>query len=422
MISDFTQAVILAGGRGERLRPITDNCPKPMVEVNGRPFLFYLLEQLSESGIKDFVLLTGYLGEKISDYFGNGEKWGWNITYSKGPAEWDTGRRIWEARTLFNSRFLLMYSDNFAQVKFNQLKSLHELRGLPVTLVLSPKAKGNISISEDGTILAYNNARNIPGHDYVELGYMIIERDIVLKEFHHCDGFPDFNFSFLLKKLGSSQQIAGLIVRDAYHSISDLERLSLMAEYLKPKKIILIDRDGTMNKKAPIGEYISTWANFEWIQETRDAMKNLAREGFKFIIITNQAGIARKMIDPEELEYIHKKLSEELALDGIEVLRIYFSPHHWEEDSYMRKPKPGMFFEASKDFYIRMDRCFYIGDDERDCEAAYNAGCGMIYINEHEYSSKQEKIPSPYLFHNTLQDAIPFLISTYKKWADKENC
>ena len=72
-----SQAVILCGGRGERLRPLTDEMPKPMVLVNGRPFLQYLLEQLAENGINRFVLLTGYLGEKIVEYFGDGSSWGW---------------------------------------------------------------------------------------------------------------------------------------------------------------------------------------------------------------------------------------------------------------------------------------------------------------------------------------------------------
>ena len=66
------QAVILAGGRGDRLRPLTDNVPKPMVPVHGRPYLAYQLDELKRQGIADVVLLTGYLGETIENYFGDG--------------------------------------------------------------------------------------------------------------------------------------------------------------------------------------------------------------------------------------------------------------------------------------------------------------------------------------------------------------
>ena len=115
-----SQAVLLCGGLGTRLRPLTDNLPKPMVIVNERPFLHHLLEQLAQQGITRFLLLTGYLSEKISNYFEDGSRYGWSIEYSVGPTEWDTGRRFWEARAKFDNQFLLLYSDNFVQ--FNLLK------------------------------------------------------------------------------------------------------------------------------------------------------------------------------------------------------------------------------------------------------------------------------------------------------------
>ena len=72
------QAGIFCGGRGKRLHPLTDTIPKPMVEVEGRPFLELLLSQLAEQGVVRFVLMTGYLGEQIHTYFGSGSRWGWD--------------------------------------------------------------------------------------------------------------------------------------------------------------------------------------------------------------------------------------------------------------------------------------------------------------------------------------------------------
>ena len=135
--------------------------------------------------------------------------------------------------------------------------------------------------------------------------------------------------------------------------------------YLRVKKILLIDRDGTINEKADQGEYISNWSQFRWLPDTREGLRELAEDGFKFIVITNQAGIARKKVEPKALEEIHQKMTKELAEEGIHVLKIYVSPHHWDENSFMRKPAPGMFFQAAKDFNLRMDRTLYVGDDER---------------------------------------------------------
>ena len=69
MVNRLRQAVILAGGRGERLKPITDVTPKPMIEFHGKPFLEYIINQLREQGIEEVILLVGYMGHKIEDYF-----------------------------------------------------------------------------------------------------------------------------------------------------------------------------------------------------------------------------------------------------------------------------------------------------------------------------------------------------------------
>lgn len=411
------QAIILCGGRGTRLRPFTDYMPKPMVPVNDRPFLEHLLEQLAACGISRFLLLTGYLGEQIRIYFGDGSSWGWEIEYSHGPVEWDTGRRLWEARQQMEPRFLLIYSDNFVQFPMGRLMALHATEQVSLSLLLAPKAaKGNIRVSVEGHIEAYDKTRTGHSLDFVEVGYMIVERGRVLDVFPILKNHPDFSFSEVLRHLAGINQLAGLVVRDPYHSISDPDRLELMRSYLKPKKILLIDRDGVINQKAPRGEYIRTWEGFKWIPETRQAMKDLAKEGFQFIVITNQAGIARKMVDPDDLEKIHQNMIEELSSEGVEVLKIYMSPHHWDEDSFMRKPSPGMFFQAAKEYKIRMDRCLYVGDDERDCQAAVNAGCGMVYVSNENKPPALDEYPTPYFMAKTLQDSVEQIRDVYLGW------
>jgi len=414
-----SQAVLLCGGLGTRLRPLTDKLPKPMVIVNDRPFLHHLLEQLAKQGITRFLLLTGYLSEVISNYFEDGSKYGWSIEYSVGPTEWDTGRRFWEARAKFDNQFLLLYSDNFVQFNLLKLIKFHNILSLPISLLLAPKLIGNIKISQDGRILAYDKSRDGIGFDFVEVGYMIVQRDAVLSEFPSCSNFPDISFSEVLKKLVQDQKLSGLVVHDPYHSISDPERLVLMGDYLKPKKILLIDRDGTINEKAPKGEYISSWREFIWIPETRRAMLQLSKQGFKFIVITNQAGIARQMISPEALENIHNNMVGELDAIGIEVLKVYTCPDHWNENSFMRKPEPGMFFQAAKDFNLRLDYCLYVGDDERDCVAAANAGCGMVYISDEISRPKLEDFPKSFLASRSLEDAVNHIVNKYEVWESR---
>src|SRR5262252_3738853 len=100
-----TQAVILAGGRGERLRPFTDIRPKPMVEIHGKPFLEYNIEMLREQGFERVLLLLGYLPEIIQDYFDDGSRWGVQIDYSVSDADDLTVRRVQLAKERLDACF-----------------------------------------------------------------------------------------------------------------------------------------------------------------------------------------------------------------------------------------------------------------------------------------------------------------------------
>ena len=372
------QAVILCGGMGTRMRPYTDNTPKPMISCNGKPFLWYLLQQLHDQGVSRFVLLTGYLAEEVSSYFGDGGPWGWDIQYSEGPVDWDTGKRVWEAREKLDELFLLLYSDNFVPFPLDKVYALHKHNQKPLTFMVASKTPGNISLDKFGIVQQYDNKRFGLGLNYVEIGYMIVEKNQTLSFYDT----PECSFSSVLQKMADKHQISAWVQHDSYHSISDPKRWQKAQEYLKPKKIILIDRDGVINKKASRGEYISKWEDFIWIQETRVAMKLMANEGFKFIIISNQAGIARGIISFTELEKIHNNMKNELQNDDIEILDIYICPHHWNEECFCRKPKPGMLLQASKDHLFRLDKTLYIGDDPRDVDAALNAGTDYILISE----------------------------------------
>ena len=401
-----TQAIIFCGGLGTRLRPITDDLPKPMVPVLDKPFLEYLLEQLASQGIERFVLLTGYMGEVIYEYFGDGSFWGWEIEYSFGPNEWDTGRRLWEAQDNLDTRFLLLYADNFAQFNLNKLMHVHQKEQASVTLSLAAKENGNIRISSNGRIEEYSKNRIGDELNLVEIGYMVTERDAILSLYENIPNTPNISFSSILEMSVEKQQISGLVVKGDYHSISDKERLELMRKYLTPKKIILIDRDGIINVKAPRGEYIENWKGFKLIDDTIESMKKLALDGFCFIVITNQAGISRGMVSEENLMQIHRLMIDKLKNEGIPILDIYVCRHHWDDDCECRKPRAGLFYQIAREHFLRMDKTLYIGDDVRDCEAAYNAECGSVLVaNSEEYELIKNK-PKWNINVDKLSDAV----------------
>ncbi|MDP7068504.1 MAG: HAD-IIIA family hydrolase [Acidimicrobiales bacterium] len=407
------QAVVLCGGRGTRLSPHTDTMPKPMVEVANKPFLEHLLDQLAEQGIIRFVLLTGYLGEQIHEYFETGSRWGWDIRYSHGPADWNTGRRVVEAVGLLDESFILIYSDNFAPVDLSALAERHATSGRSLTVTVKSKTSGNLRYSPQTDAVAYDPARATPGLNHVEIGYMLVERDATLRMLETVDGYPDVAYSEVLRLAARGGELGGHRTGGAYYSVSDPTRLELTRDYFSAKKILLIDRDGTISRQLARGQYVASWEQFEFVPETVGAMGQLADDGFKFIVITNQAGIALGVVEEVEVDRIHRNMTVELGRRGIPVLDVYMSPDHWDSGSGMRKPAPGMFYLASDEYRFRLDQVLYVGDDIRDCQAAAAAGCGMIFLSDDKETVDLPASRHHQSVHCSLTEAIETIKSHY---------
>ncbi len=131
------QALILAGGLGTRLGELTKIKPKPMMEINGKPFLEHLISFLKKFGIDNLVITSGYLGNVIEDYFGNGEKFGVKISYIQEKELLGTGGAIKNAKDLLHDEFYVLNGDSFCNIDFKKLKELHVNSNSMFTLALT---------------------------------------------------------------------------------------------------------------------------------------------------------------------------------------------------------------------------------------------------------------------------------------------
>lgn len=145
---------------------------------------------------------------------------------------------------------------------------------------------------------------------------------------------------------------------------------------------VFLDRDGVLNVKAPEGRYITGWGEFELLAGVDAALRELRRRdrGARLIVVTNQRGVARKLIDPASLEDLHQRMRAELSSAGVELDGIYVCPH--EADSCdCRKPEPGLLRQALSDFpEIEPQRSLLIGDSLADLEAAQRFGCAAYLV------------------------------------------
>lgn len=150
--SGVKKAYILAATRGEdKMKSLTRNIPKTMLLVRGRPILQHIIEQLKDNGIKDIIILIGYKGDKIKEYFGDGKKFGVKITYISCKEKIGTANALIKAKNyLSDESFLMIYGDTLANINFKDLLAFHEEANRSATLALtsvpSPEGYGVVKL------------------------------------------------------------------------------------------------------------------------------------------------------------------------------------------------------------------------------------------------------------------------------------
>ena len=139
--------MILAAGRGERMRPLTDSCPKPLLTVNGMPLIEHHIKKLVAAGIKDIVINHAWLGQKIVNHLGNGEQLSANISYSEEPVALETAGGIIKALPMLAEHdkdiFLVINGDIYGDFNFEALPTLGEEFDGHLLLVNNPEHNPN---------------------------------------------------------------------------------------------------------------------------------------------------------------------------------------------------------------------------------------------------------------------------------------
>lgn len=380
----ITQAVIFAGGLGTRLLPLTKENPKPLIDINGKPFMDYLLHLLKRNGITEVILLVGYLHEKIIDYYGDGSTIGIKISYGIGDAKDQTGKRLLQVREQLKEEFLLMYCDNYLPFNmenfYTHFKSKDALAQVTIYSNKDNFTKSNMRLDEEGYVTLYDRSRTEKNLSGVDIGYFIIKKEALKYLPETNEAFQDTVLPALIK----DKKLVGVLTDQRYYSIGKFDRLEGTKKFLSPKKTIFLDRDGVINVKAPKADYIKKWEEFVFLPGVLESFSLLNKKGYLVYLISNQAGIARGMMTEEDLKDIHEKMIAEIEKAGGHIEQIYYCPHGWNEECDCRKPKPGMFFEASKNHFIDLSTSLFIGDDVRDKEAGDAAGITTILIDGKE--------------------------------------
>jgi len=197
------KAILLAGGLGTRLREETEFRPKPMVEIGGRPVLWHIMKNLATSGIKDFIIASGYKSDLIKDYFLNYDAWNndftvelgnrdsltlhgahdegdWKVTVAFTGESTMTGGRVWKAaKYLDDETFLVTYGDGLADINIDALKQAHmNAGGLATVSTVQPLSRfGLMDVDSNGIVQRFREKPVMDG--WVNIGFFLMEPGVI---------------------------------------------------------------------------------------------------------------------------------------------------------------------------------------------------------------------------------------------------
>jgi N-acetyl-alpha-D-muramate 1-phosphate uridylyltransferase len=230
------QVIILAGGMGTRLRPRTLTVPKPMIPVRGKPYLYYQLDYLRHQGIREALLLIGYRGEQIRDYFGDGRSFGMVLDYSVERELKGTGGALKLAEEKIHDDFFVIYGDSFLPIDYADFESAFRRAGAEGMISVYRDSsgvttvKGNVALSADGLIARYNKTKEAVGLAYVEAGVLAFRREVLKR-------IPPGEIVSLEKDiyptLIRARQLAAYVTGNRFFDIGTEGRIGDMEAWLK---------------------------------------------------------------------------------------------------------------------------------------------------------------------------------------------
>lgn len=384
MKQQINQAVILAGGKGTRLSPFTNNHPKALYYVSEKPFLLYLIFQLRVFGFTNILLLLGYKSEEIIKYINANSISGLNISFDVTPIEYETSGRLIHAKQKLENVFLLMYCDNYCPIHYQKHYMNFTKNAALIQLTayrnIDNYTKNNIKVDMKGKVLVYDKTRYAEGLNGVDIGYALVRKEALDMLPANC---ADLNFeAFVYPQAVKQGRLYATVTEHRYYSIGSWERIPLTEQFFSNPPTIFLDRDGTLNVRPPRACYVERPEQFQWLDGAREAVAALTRHGWRVLVFTNQPGIARGRLTETMLAAIHDKMQRELHEVGGKIDGIYVCPHGWDEDCDCRKPKPGLLYRAQKELCLDLSKCAVMGDDTRDMEAGHQAGCRCFLIDE----------------------------------------
>lgn len=235
------QVIILAGGKGTRLRPLTETIPKPMTKIKGVPFLEILLRMLKKKGISNAVLCVGYLSEIIEDYFKNEKMLDIDIKYSKERELLGTGGALMNAEKFLENEFIVINGDTFIDIDYAKLTKFSHQKGKLCTMCgyvhdqKNDDFVNNMLIDSKGNVTTYVKDKEMPELNCVDIGVYYFKK----KALDFFGNKKPLSLEFdIFPKLIAKKEVAGFSTHEQFYDIGTLPRVKKFGEICKKLSIL----------------------------------------------------------------------------------------------------------------------------------------------------------------------------------------
>jgi D,D-heptose 1,7-bisphosphate phosphatase len=401
------KALLLAGGLGTRLYPLTATVPKCLIPIASRPLLEYWVDCLVQAGISEGRINTHALAETVRDYIERINAQGRiRLLESYEPTLLGSAGTVAANADLANhaDQIVVIYADNLSDIDLRPLIAFHRQHGDPLTMVLfrapDPRACGIAELDGDGRIISFIEKPERPASDLANAGLYVIDA-AAFREIASMGAF-DLGFEVLPRFVG---RMRGWVWGGYHLDIGTPKALARACDEAvsffparsevqngRPRPAVFLDRDGTLIKDVP---YLSDPAMVSLLPGVADALKRLRRAGFARVLVTNQSAIGRGTLTVDRLAEIHAQLNRQLALEGATIDGIYYCPDAPKTgdrtmvESPDRKPGPGMLLRAAADLNLDLQASWMVGDMISDVLAGLNAGCKSILLESSRTSAPE---------------------------------
>jgi NDP-sugar pyrophosphorylase family protein len=229
-LSNLNSIAILCGGLARRLSPLTNDIPKSMIDINGKPFIYWQLEKLKKSGFDRVVLCVGKFSDQIINYVGNGRKWNLYISYSIEKRLLGTGGAIKKALPMMTEEFFVIYGDSLLEVdyKFVQQKFVDEKK-LSLMCIYKNNDKYDKSnvVYRNGEIISYNKIKPNIDAQYIDFGLNIFSKSVFNK-------FKEkFDLYQVHKSLLRMKELSVCVMPNRFYEIGSFDGLEELKIFLK---------------------------------------------------------------------------------------------------------------------------------------------------------------------------------------------